>query len=90
MQMFARLGARLAVVCVAAILLSSALPTGVARAQAFGATRDCQTLLKCNYAKGGSFRGCISVYTCKTCRFVSAKCSVRGETTCRRLQCGWG
>ena len=85
MQMLARLGARVAVMTLASVLL-----IGGAHAQAFDTTRDCQTLLKCNYAKGGSFRGCISSYSCKTCRFVPAKCTVRGETTCRRLQCGWG
>jgi hypothetical protein len=82
--MLGRLGGGLA----AAVLFMAAV--GNASAQVPDATRDCQTLLKCNYAKGGSFRGCISAYTCKTCRFVPAKCTVAGERRCHKMQCGWG
>lgn len=53
--------------------------------------RDCQSIVTCNYKRGGYFRGCISTYSCRVCRFVSARCSVgskRGD--CRRLRCSWG
>ena len=54
--------------------------------------RDCQTILTCRYAKGGSYRGCVSSYSCRVCSFVPAKCSIgrsRGKV-CSRLQCTWG
>lgn len=83
-RMLGRLGGALAL----AMMLGAM--AGDASAQAFDATRDCQTILKCNYARGGSFRGCISAYTCKTCRFVPARCAVSGERRCHKMQCGWG
>lgn len=53
--------------------------------------RDCQTLLTCNFKKGGRWRGCLSSYSCRTCRFVPAPCSIGGgkRRLCQRLQCGW-
>jgi hypothetical protein len=63
---------------------------GAVSAQALNQQRDCMTILKCNYVQGGSFRGCISSYSCKTCRMVPAKCTVRGERTCQKVTCGWG
>ena len=54
--------------------------------------RDCQTLLTCNFKKGGSYRGCLSSYSCRSCDFVIAKCSIAGSKgkVCRQLRCGWG
>ncbi len=54
--------------------------------------RDCQTLLTCRYNKGGSYRGCVSSYSCRSCSFVTAKCSIAGRRggVCRELRCGWG
>ena len=53
--------------------------------------RNCQTLRNCNFSKGGSFRGCVSSYSCRRCYFVTSKCSV-GATTgkCQRQLCDWG
>jgi hypothetical protein len=52
--------------------------------------RNCQTLRTCNFSKGGSFRGCISTYSCKACRFVPGKCSVgASKGTCYRQVCDW-
>lgn len=52
--------------------------------------RDCHTILRCNYTRGGSYRGCISAYTCRVCRFVQDRCTVTGrESVCRRLLCTW-
>ena len=52
--------------------------------------RDCQTIRTCNFRKGGSYRGCLSSYSCRVCRFVRVPCrGVRGGT-CQRMRCGWG
>jgi hypothetical protein len=53
--------------------------------------RDCQTLLTCRYNGGGVYRGCLSSYSCRVCRLVSAPCSIGpGSRICQRLQCTWG
>ena len=59
---------------------------------AINPNRDCQTLLTCNYSRNGRYRGCLSSYSCRQCRFVSARCSIGGgrRGTCRQLRCGWG
>lgn len=59
---------------------------------AINPNRDCQTVLTCNFRKDGSYRGCLSSYACRQCRFVAARCSIGGarRRTCQRLQCSWG
>jgi hypothetical protein len=53
--------------------------------------RDCQTLVSCNFRKNGSYRGCLSSYSCRVCKLVAAPCQVKGgERTCRAMRCGWG
>ena len=53
--------------------------------------RDCQTIRTCNYARGGSYRGCLSSYSCRVCRFVQASCRGLGRRgTCQKLRCSWG
>lgn len=53
--------------------------------------KDCHTIRTCNFGRGGAYRGCISAYSCKQCRFVSAPCTVDGRRkVCQRLRCGWG
>ena len=56
--------------------------------------RDCQTLTTCNFAKGGSFRGCLSSYSCRVCKLVAARCSIPGpgpkQKICREMRCTWG
>lgn len=53
--------------------------------------RDCQTVLQCRFERGGVYRGCISAYSCRRCRFVRARCSSDARRpTCRRLRCTWG
>ncbi len=53
--------------------------------------RDCQTIRTCQFQKGGSYRGCISAYSCRTCRFVPARCSIgSAKGLCREVRCGWG
>jgi hypothetical protein len=53
--------------------------------------RDCQTIRTCNFRRGGSYRGCLSSYSCRECRFVRASCRGLGRRgVCRRLVCTWG
>lgn len=53
--------------------------------------KDCQTILHCQFKRGGRYRGCISAYSCRQCRFVKANCSIGNQRgTCRRLRCTWG
>jgi hypothetical protein len=53
--------------------------------------RDCQTVTTCRFTKGGSYRGCLSSYSCRVCRFVSASCDIAGRgKRCQRLRCFWG
>jgi hypothetical protein len=70
------------------MLLVPALP---ASAQTAAPQRDCQTLVKCQFSRGASFRGCISSYSCRQCRFVPGRCTgVADRRSCSRLVCGWG
>ena len=81
---------------VAAAVLGAALLTVPASAQEgpgglINPQRDCQTLLTCNFKRGGAYRGCLSSYSCRTCRFVAARCqSGDRRRTCRQLRCSWG
>jgi hypothetical protein len=53
--------------------------------------RDCQTVTTCNFKRGGSYRGCLSSYTCRKCSFVPSRCSIAGASgrVCERLVCTW-
>lgn len=78
-----------AIVLVAAIAVAPPLvqaqegPGGLVNPQ-----RDCQTIRTCNFRKGGSYRGCLSSYSCRVCRFVKVACG--SGRTCEKLRCGWG
>jgi hypothetical protein len=64
---------------------------GEAQAQLLNQGRDCQTVRACNYGRGGGYRGCLSAYTCRVCRFVPAPCYVDGaRKVCQRVRCTWG
>jgi len=53
--------------------------------------RDCQTIRTCNYRRGGTYRGCLSSYSCRVCHFVRASCKGLGRRgVCRKLVCTWG
>jgi hypothetical protein len=55
--------------------------------------RDCQTIVACRFSRGGSYRGCISSYSCRVCRFVAARCEIGGgdqRQRCHRIRCTWG
>lgn len=86
----------IAVSGLAAAGFASALAVSPAWAQegpggAINPGRDCQTVVQCRFAKGGSYRGCISAYSCRSCKLVSARCSV-GQVgrKCREFRCSWG
>jgi hypothetical protein len=52
---------------------------------------DCQNLVTCSYRKGGSYRGCLSSYSCRVCKLVPAACSIGpGSRVCYRMVCTWG
>ena len=78
-------------VLLAAVALMLAAPP-VATAQQ--AQRDCQTITTCNFKKGGSYRGCLSSYSCRVCKLVAARCSIPGSSpsqkVCREMRCTWG
>lgn len=54
--------------------------------------RDCHTITTCNFSRHGSFRGCVSSYSCRTCSFQPAKCTIAGTRgkVCEKLVCKWG
>ena len=56
--------------------------------------RDCQTIRTCNFTRSGSYRGCLSSYTCRVCRPQRVRCSTSdissGRRQCTELVCTWG
>jgi hypothetical protein len=79
------------------LLMFAAVSPGPATAQqavAIDPGRDCQTILTCNYSRRGSFRGCLSSYTCRVCRPQRVRCSASdissGRRQCTELVCTWG
>jgi hypothetical protein len=82
-------------VVVAGLLALATVGTGprvaLSQAPGFDPGRDCQTVRSCNFSRRGAFRGCISAYTCRTCRLVRSRCSVGATAgTCQRMVCTWG
>jgi hypothetical protein len=65
--------------------------TGTALAQSVNPGRDCQTITTCRFSAGGSYRGCLSSYSCRYCRFVPTNCRIGGRPgKCSRAVCTWG
>lgn len=52
--------------------------------------RDCQTVRTCNFSRTGRIRGCLSSYTCRTCRMVPTRCTLAGRMRCQEVVCTWG
>ena len=53
--------------------------------------RDCQTITTCRFDRGGSYRGCLSSYSCRVCRFVASTCTISGtRKRCHKSVCTWG
>ncbi len=60
-------------------------------AEAVAQQRDCQTIRTCNFARGGSYRGCLSSYSCRICRFMRAPCRMDADRrVCQEMRCTWG
>ncbi len=79
------------VLAFATVLLAGAAVPTIAQQPGVNPQRDCQTVRTCNFARNGAVRGCLSSYTCRTCRFVPTRCSIGASTgPCRRLVCTWG
>lgn len=80
-------------VAIALVALLAGLASEPAAAQqgpGAGQSRDCQVVRTCNFARNGAVRGCLSSYTCRTCRLVVARCNIGGRTKCREMICSWG
>jgi len=91
---FSLLGGAMGGILVA--LAMSAASTS-ASAQTIGTdprNKRCQTLLTCNFTRGGQYRGCLSSYTCRVCRPQRVRCTASdiasGRTRCTELVCTWG
>lgn len=55
------------------------------------AQRDCQTVRTCRYDRAGPYRGCLSSYTCRICKFVQSRCRTDGSRrVCQEMRCSWG
>lgn len=53
--------------------------------------RDCQTIVTCRFTRGGSYRGCLSSYSCRVCRYVATRCAIGGTRgRCHTSVCTWG
>jgi hypothetical protein len=63
----------------------------VAQPAGLNLNRDCQTIRTCSYTRGGIYRGCLSSYSCRVCRFMAAPCRMdAGRRVCQSLRCTWG
>jgi hypothetical protein len=69
-----------------------AAPPLMAQPAGLNAGRDCQVVRTCNFGRLGTYRGCLSAFTCRVCRFVPARCVVVNGTqrVCQRMRCTWG
>lgn len=74
----------------AAMMMLGSIPAATAQQAASEPQRKCQTVRTCNFARGGSYRGCLSSYTCRICQFVTTRCHFAGHTRCQELRCTWG
>jgi hypothetical protein len=85
-----------ALIVVLCLALAGTALSGAASAQQgpgglLNPQRDCQTIRTCNFRRGGSYRGCLSSYSCRVCRFVRTSCKGLGPgKVCRKLRCTWG
>ena len=81
-------------ICLLALVAGAAdfaAPPLMAQPAALNAGRDCQVVRTCNFGRSGPYRGCLSSFTCRVCRFVPARCVVNGaQRVCQRMRCTWG
>jgi hypothetical protein len=88
-----RTGSGLVAVVIAALALGASGLPDRASAQTLSANpqRDCQTVRICNFARNAAVRGCLSSYTCRTCRLVSKRCAIGDvRRVCQKMECTWG
>lgn len=73
-------------------VFSIALATAAgSSAQGVNPGRDCQTITTCQFQRGGSYRGCLSSYSCRYCRYVASTCVIGGaRKRCSKSVCTWG
>jgi hypothetical protein len=88
-------GVRILILAAAAVacLAAAAAPSGAQEGPGgfINPQRDCQTITTCRFTKGGSYRGCLSSYSCRVCKFVPARCQIGGRgKICRQVRCVWG
>jgi hypothetical protein len=86
---------RTAYLCLLALLafglLGPSAQQAAAQSAGFNPNRDCQTIRTCRYTSGGYYRGCLSSYSCRVCRFVPASCRMDADRrVCQELRCTWG
>ena len=86
---------RTAYVCLLALLAfglaGSMAQQAAAQPVGLNPNRDCQTIRTCRYSTGGYYRGCLSSYSCRVCRFMRAPCRMdAGRPVCQELRCTWG
>jgi len=76
------------------LAIGSPAPAQAQQASGIDPGRDCQTIRTCNFSRGGSYRGCLSSYTCRVCRPQRVRCSASdissGRRLCTELVCTWG
>ena len=88
-----RAGRRLGLVAAIALLGLAAMVPAADAQQIIapgGSQRDCQTVRTCNFSRTAAVRGCLSSYTCRTCKPVRSRCDVGGARMCERIVCSWG
>lgn len=73
-----------------ALLMAVGPETRAQEAVGINPGRDCQTVRTCNFSRHSAVRGCLSSYTCRTCKLVKQRCDVAGRTSCQRFVCTWG
>lgn len=89
-QIVSALSGAAAIALVAVLAALASEPATAQQGPGVGQSRDCQVVRTCNFARNGAVRGCLSSYTCRTCRLVVARCNIGGRTQCREMICSWG
>ena len=53
--------------------------------------RDCQVIRSLQFRARRLYRGCLSSYSCRVCRFVPHPAmSTASASVCQRMRCDWG
>ena len=92
-----RLSRLAAIACaplVLSVVIGASSPVSAQQAVGVDPGRDCQTIRTCNFSRRGSYRGCLSSYTCRICRPQRVRCTASdiasGRRQCTELVCSWG